>query len=218
MPMLIRTEMDKLPLDFYQNPDTVQLAKDLLGKALFTKNEEGITSGIITETEAYCGIADKACHAYGNRRTARTEVMYKAGGVAYIYLCYGIHYLFNVVSNVVGDPHAVLIRELEPSLGVDIMKIRRGICDVNQLCNGPGKLTKAMGLGKKQNGLSLLGDQVWIENTKLKPVFISSARIGVGYAGNDALLQYRFFCKAASSNVSIGQIEAPLKESSEERL
>ena len=192
MPTLIRSEMRKLPLSFYQNRDTVQLAKDLLGKELFTKTKEGITSGIITETEAYCGTTDRACHAFGNRRTARTEIMYQAGGVAYVYLCYGVHYLFNVVSNIENDPHAVLIRSLKPKLGIEIMKQRRGLLNENQLCNGPGKLTKALGIDKEHNKTSLIGDAVWIADTDLNPPFIVSARIGVGYAGEDALLPYRF--------------------------
>jgi DNA-3-methyladenine glycosylase len=149
------------------------------------------TAGVITETEAYLGIDDRACHAYGGRRTARTEIMYQAGGVAYIYLCYGIHHLFNVVTAEEGTPHAVLIRGLRPLHGIDLMKTRRRAKE--PLCSGPGTVTQALGITTLHNGIPLLGNLLWIEDPGM--VFdqiATTPRIGVDYAKEDAFLPYRF--------------------------
>lgn len=188
--------MRKIKPSFYQGHDVVDIARQLIGKVLVTHFDDVITSGIIVETEAYAGVQDKASHAFGSRRTARTETMYAAGGVAYVYLCYGIHHLFNVVTNKEDIPHAVLIRALEPLEGIDIMVQRRKkkVADYT-LTKGPGSMSAAMGIHKTHNGLSLeTSDHIWLEDRKL-PVgnIVSGPRIGVDYAGEDALLPYRFW-------------------------
>lgn len=180
---------------FYTRPDVVQIARDLIGKYLFTQFEEGITGGIITETEAYEGATDRASHAFGNRRTARTEVMFAEGGVAYVYLCYGIHSLFNIVTNVKDIPHAVLIRGIHPVEGLDIMLKRAGKDKiVRGFGSGPGKVSKLLGIHYSHSGLDLQGDKIWVEDRglELAKQIISGVRIGVDYAGEDALLPYRF--------------------------
>lgn len=187
----------KLPLSFYRRTDVVRIAKELLGKYLFTSIDGIFTGGIITETEAYNGIIDRASHAYGGRRTTRTEIMYGDGGIAYVYLCYGIHSLFNVVTNKKETPHAVLIRSIKPVEGIDQMRIRRrrpGISD-SELCLGPGTVSQALGIHYSDTGKSLIGNEIWIEDRKLKipdSKIICGPRIGVDYAGKDALLPYRF--------------------------
>ncbi len=190
----------KLNLLFYKQDDVVQSARDLLGKCLMTDiNHEGVTGGIIVETEAYAGVIDKASHAFGNRRTERTSIMYKEGGIAYVYLIYGFHYLFNVVTNVGEVPHAVLIRAIEPIEGIDIMLQRRNLESVGRkLTSGPGLLCKALGITKIQNGASLIDDEVWIEDrgfTIQKDMIECRPRVNVSYAGEDALLPYRFSIK-----------------------
>lgn len=187
----------KLKKAYYLEPNVVKLARDLIGKVLVTREGKTITSGIITETEAYNGIVDKASHAYGNRRTNRTEIMFREGGTSYVYLCYGIHYLFNVVTNVQDHPHAVLIRAIQPLDGKDIIIRRRGVAKVDKkLCVGPGKVSQALGIDLKYNGLDLTGDKIWIEDRgiKVKPKdILVGPRIGVDYAGEDAKLPYRFW-------------------------
>lgn len=187
----------KLKEDFYFQKDVIKVAKNLLGKILTTNFNGEITSGIILETEGYNGIIDKASHAYNNRRTARTEIMFGKGGVAYVYLCYGIHSLFNVVTNNENIPHAVLIRSLQPLDGIEIMEKRRKLLATNSnFSSGPGKLSKALGIHYSKSGTSLLGNEIWIEDRKIdieeKKIKITP-RIGVDYAGIDALLPYRFF-------------------------
>jgi DNA-3-methyladenine glycosylase len=190
---------NKLPAEFYQRKDVVKIAKELLGKILVTNFENIVTAGRIVETEAYNGAVDKASHAFGNRRTNRTEVMFGEGGVAYVYLCYGIHHLFNVVTNSKDTPHAVLIRAIEPLAGIEDMLIRTGkkILD-NTLTRGPGNVSKALGIYTSHTGISLLSDELFIaeDGYKLKPSqIITTPRIGVDYAGADALLPYRFIVK-----------------------
>lgn len=188
----------KLQSDFYLCADVVQVACDLLGKLLITKLNGIYTSGIITETEAYAGIADKASHAYGNRRTQRTLTLYKTGGVAYVYLCCGIHHLFNVVTNAENIPHAVLIRSVEPVDGIQKMQKRRNQAAVNQLTTGPGKLSQALGITTQLDGRSLLQNAVWVEDIGCaveQDNIFSTKRIGVDYAGEDAKLPYRFYLK-----------------------
>ncbi|MCX7743113.1 MAG: DNA-3-methyladenine glycosylase [Flavobacteriales bacterium] len=192
----------KLTTDYFIQDDVVKLSKDLLGKVLCTNIAGKYTSGIITETEAYAGITDKASHAYGGRRTARNEVMYHEGGKAYVYLCYGIHHLFNVVTNVEGVPHAILIRAIYPMDGVDTMLIRRkSKIFNNNLTVGPGKVSQALGIHVGLNGTSLMDHIIWIEdrgiNFKKNDINISK-RIGIDYAGEDALLPYRFYIKHTS--------------------
>ena len=178
----------------------VQIAKNLLSKYLVTNiNDEGITSGMIVETEAYAGAIDKASHAYGNRKTERTKVMYNEGGVAYIYFIYGFHYLFNVITNQGEIPHAVLIRAIEPAEGIDLMLKRRKMeKPERRLTAGPGVLSKALGITTEQNGISLLDDTIWIEDRGIyirEENIIQSPRVNVNYAGEDALLPYRFRVK-----------------------
>ncbi len=188
----------KLTKDFYLQTDVVSVAKQLLGKSLFTKIEGKTCKAIITETEAYNGIIDKASHAYGNRNTPRTSTMYLEGGVAYIYLCYGIHHLFNVVTHLEGVPHAVLIRAIEPIKGMEHMLQRRNRTKVDRiLSSGPGKLSKAIGINTSYNGEHLTGNKIWIEDATPIPKknIIITTRIGVDYAAEDALLPYRFYIK-----------------------
>lgn len=188
--------MKYLPLEYYKNNDVVSIARSLLGKSLISKIDGCKTGGIITETEAYNGKIDKASHAFGGRRTQRTEVMYKEGGISYVYLCYGIHYMLNVVTSRKEDPHAVLIRAIYPIIGMSKMLERTGKKKANyQMTNGPGKLTKALGINLNHNALSYCSDTLWIEESEMdisdKDISVST-RIGIEYAEEDALLPYRF--------------------------
>lgn len=188
----------KLTPDFYMRDDVVRVAKELLGKVLYTKFNGKITAGIITETEAYAGIKDRASHAYNNRRTKRTEVMYAPGGTAYVYLCYGIHNLFNVVTNQKDVPHAVLVRGIKPFAGIETIRKRRGSSSEIITCNGPGTVSQALGIITAHTGIDLNGNVIWIEDKgiKIRPGdIIKNPRIGVDYAGADALLPYRFTIK-----------------------
>ncbi|MDR0691644.1 MAG: DNA-3-methyladenine glycosylase [Prevotellaceae bacterium] len=190
------TSGKKLDASFYTRPDVVRLSRALLGKVLCTHFDGKRTEAVITETEAYAGVHDKASHAYGGRRTPRTDVMYWAGGHAYIYLCYGMYSLFNVVTNVKNVPHAVLIRGAVPLTGLDVMLERMKKSKVSpNLLTGPGKLSKALGLHYSFTGASLLGDRIWIEDRGFripaKAIAVTS-RIGIDYAGDDAALPYRF--------------------------
>lgn len=187
----------KIPESFYLRSDVVKIARDLLGKFLITKKDGILSGGIITETEAYNGIVDRASHAFGGRRTNRTEIMFGIGGTAYVYLCYGIHSLFNVVTNKPGIPHAVLIRAVYPVEGIHEMQIRRRrpATSLSELCLGPGTVSQALGIHYSDSGKSLMQNEIWIEDRKLKipsPKILSGPRIGVDYAGKDALLPYRF--------------------------
>ena len=191
--------MQKLAADFYERTDVVQIAKELLGKILVSRFNGIETSGRIVETEAYNGVIDKASHAYNNRRTARTETMFGPAGNAYVYLCYGIHHLFNVVTNLSGIPHAVLIRSLEPLTGIEDMLIRtnKKIADFT-LTRGPGNVSKALGIHTKHSGQSLLNDTIFIAADGFSydaTLVQASPRIGVDYAAEDALLPYRFYIK-----------------------
>ena len=196
--------MSKLGIDFYQGEDVLAISRQLLGKVLCTNFNGSLTTGIIVETEAYAGVADRASHAYGGRRTNRTEVMYSPPGTAYVYLCYGIHHLFNVGTNLEGVPHAVLIRAIEPIEGIDIMLQRRKMSKLlPKLTAGPGILSQALGISTQHSGISLLGDNIWIENyhpsdrSKRSDGYdiISSPRVGCQYAGKDAHNPWRFRIK-----------------------
>jgi len=178
----------------------VQIAKDLLGKFIITDlNGEGKTGGIIVETEAYAGITDRASHAYGNRRTKRTEIMFMEGGVAYVYLCYGIHSLFNIVTNKKDIPEAVLIRAIKPVEGIDVMLQRVNKKKMQDKFGiGPGNVSKLLGIHFSQSGESLLRDKMWLEDRGLSvspDEIITGARVGVEYAKEDATLPYRFQIK-----------------------
>lgn len=185
----------KLSASFYKGRDVVLIARKLIGKVLVTFIEGQYTSGIITETEAYNGIYDKASHAYGDRRTMRTEVMYGGGGLAYVYLCYGIHSLFNVVTNVEGVPNAVLVRGVCPLDGTEIMEARRKRKTGKGFSDGPGTAAKALGIHYSQSGADLRGGMIWIEDRKIRVAekdILVTPRIGVDYAAEDALFPYRF--------------------------
>jgi DNA-3-methyladenine glycosylase len=187
--------MMKILRKFYECEDVVQIAKDLIGKYIFTHFNGEITGGIIIETEAYEGVTDRASHAFGNRRTARTEVMYANGGVAYIYLCYGVHSLFNIVTNKQGVPHAVLIRGIYPVEGLELMCKRTGKLALKPASgSGPGKVSKLLGIHYSNTGIDLLGDEIWLEDRGLvlNDEILTGPRIGVQYAGTDAFLPYRF--------------------------
>jgi DNA-3-methyladenine glycosylase len=184
---------NKLDESFYQRSDVTRVAKDLLGKKLFTRIGRQVSSGIIVETEAYSHV-EKGCHAYLNRMTKRNEVMFNAGGYAYVYLCYGIHNLFNVVTGSAGTGDAVLVRALEPIDGIADMQKRMGASSVRRITSGPGKLTKALGIDRTFNGKHLTGTEIWIaEGIAIKKQDImASPRIGIDYAGKDAELPWRY--------------------------
>lgn len=183
--------------NFYLDGDVVGISKRLLGMKIVSNTPEGICAGIITETEAYAGETDRASHAFGGRLTQRTEVMYREGGIAYVYLCYGLHSLLNVVTGPAGLPHAVLIRGIYPLEGIDIMagRIKRSI-NLRKDGLGPGKLTRLLGVDISYNGTELkCQGRLWIEYTGLpisESMISSGPRIGIDYAGEDAGLPYRF--------------------------
>jgi DNA-3-methyladenine glycosylase len=175
----------KLPREFYTRPKVLTVARDLLGKLLVVPAAVGQrVSGMIVEVEANRGPEDRASHAYGGRRTKRTETMYQEGGIAYVYFVYGMYYQFNVVSNVADVPHAILVRALEPVEGIELMRQRRHSHPDRNLTNGPGKLCLAMGIDRALDKADLLGDRVWVEEfRKVSPRQIASGpRIGIDYA------------------------------------
>ncbi|MEO7176219.1 MAG: DNA-3-methyladenine glycosylase [Saprospiraceae bacterium] len=190
-----------LPEEYYQSQDVLGIAKSLLGKLMLTRFDGQLTAGIIVETEAYMAPDDKASHAYGNRRTARTETMFSRGGVSYIYLCYGIHHLFNIVTGRQGTAHAVLIRALQPIVGIDWMMERRNLLDFKPIITkGPGSLTKALGIDRSSNELVLFdpASPIIIADhgiTLDEEEIIASPRVGVGYAADWALKPWRFRIK-----------------------
>lgn len=191
--------MKKLDLDFYQRENVQQVARELIGKIVVTKWSDTITSGRIVECEAYAGQPDRASHAFGGRRTQRTEIMYASGGVAYVYLCYGIHHMFNVVTHKKDVPHAILIRALEPLQGIDEMLLRTLKAKADHtLTRGPGNVSKALGIYTYHTGTSLRSRELYIADDGFvyprKEIGISP-RIGVDYAGKDAALPYRFYVK-----------------------
>jgi DNA-3-methyladenine glycosylase len=189
----------KLDQHFYKQKDVVKIARELIGKVLCTRVNKIITSGKIVETEAYSW-KERGCHAYGAKRTARTSVMFGEGGRSYVYLCYGMHNLFNIVTNVEGIAEAVLIRALQPLEGIDVMQNRRGnTIAFRHLTSGPGKLTKSMGIDRTWNGKVLTANEIWVEDAgKITSKFIDvSQRIGIDYAGDDAKLPWRFSLKGS---------------------
>jgi DNA-3-methyladenine glycosylase len=183
----------KLSPSFYQRPNVVKIAQEVLGKVLFTQINGEITAGMIVETEAYSS-KERGCHAF-NGKTERNKVMFEKGGVAYVYLCYGIHHLFNIVTNDLGKADAVLVRALQPWKGEELMMERMKVKSLKRITSGPGKLTKALGIGRDCNGKDLLSNEIWIEDLgeKIpKGNCVASPRIGIDYAGKDALLPWRF--------------------------
>lgn len=188
----------KIDLDWYLNSDVVEMAQLLLGKLLCSQVNGEVTKGIIVETEAYSGDNDKACHANNQRMTQRNKIMFDHGGHAYIYLCYGIHHLFNVVTNVKGRADAVLIRAVEPVEGIETMLFRRNMTRLERrLTAGPGVLTQALGIKTTQYGTALNSNLIWIEDAPplAKEDVITTTRIGVDYAEEDALKPWRFYLK-----------------------
>lgn len=189
----------KIPIDFYRRDDVVQIASDLIGKDLYTCIGGKICAGTIVETEAYRGPEDRASHAFNNRRTPSNEMMYSAGGKVYIYICYGIHDMLNIVTGTEGSSHAILIRAIEPHTGIEYMRERRNLFNNDRrLCQGPGSLAKAMGLNKSHNGADILSDMIWIEDSGKSysaDEINSSARIGLNFEGPYKLIPWRFYLK-----------------------
>jgi DNA-3-methyladenine glycosylase len=189
----------KLTEQYYLGNDVIAISKNLLGKYLFTCIDGVTTGGYIVETEAYNGIIDKASHSYGNRITPRTKTMFMQGGIAYVYLCYGIHEMFNIVTSVEGQPHAILIRAVHPTDGLEAMQVRRNMPVLKPtITAGPGSVAKALGISRNINATSLQSDTLWIEDRGLNftdEQITTSPRIGVSYAAEDALLPYRFYVK-----------------------
>lgn len=196
----MRIPLSKLQTEFYTRDDVVEVARGLLGKILCSHVDGRMTKMIITETEAYAGVDDRASHAYGGRRTQRTEPMFSEGGIAYVYLCYGIHHLFNVVTGRQDDPCAVLVRAGSPLSGIDDMLARRRKAKVDEsLMAGPGSLAQALGIRTGFSGTSLLGNQIWIEDRDIsisENDISAGPRIGIDYAGGDAARPYRFVIDA----------------------
>ncbi|WP_018611974.1 DNA-3-methyladenine glycosylase [Segetibacter koreensis] len=188
-----------LPQSFYERADVVAVTRDLLGKIVVTNFGNTLTAGRIVEAEAYNGPFDKAAHSYNNRRTKRTEVMFSNGGVAYIYLCYGIHQMFNIVTNKAGIPNAILIRALEPIAGIDTMLARSNKNSHGfDLTRGPGNVAKALGVHTKHTGMGLQDDEIYIADDGLRyndNEIVVTTRVGVDYAAEDALLPYRFIVR-----------------------
>jgi DNA-3-methyladenine glycosylase len=191
--------MKKLPIQFYKQTDVLLIAKQLIGKIIVTDFNGLITSGRIVETEAYLGITDRASHSYGGKRTARNEHMYAQAGTAYVYICYGMHHLFNVVSNAKNIPDAILIRAVEPLTGIDIMLTRTGkLKPDSSLTKGPGNAAKALGISKNHSGINLLKNEIYIgdDGIAINESSIGiSHRIGIENTGDAALKPYRFYIK-----------------------
>jgi DNA-3-methyladenine glycosylase len=189
----------KLPESFYLHNNVVEISRNLLGKYLFTNIDGAVTGGYIVETEAYNGTIDRASHSFGNRITPRTKTMFMQGGIAYVYLCYGIHEMFNVVTSVEGQPHAILIRAIQPTDGLDIIEFRRNMPVTKPaITSGPGSVAKALGISRNINAISLQSNTLWIEDRGLtfpNEAIAAVPRVGVDYAGEDALLPYRFYVK-----------------------
>jgi DNA-3-methyladenine glycosylase len=189
----------KLPRDFYTRPNVLLVARDLLGRLLVVPAPDGTrVSGIIVETEAYRGPEDRASHAYGGRRTNRTQTMYAIGGTAYVYFVYGMYNQFNVVTNVEDIPHAVLIRALEPVENVDVMRRRRRGRSDACLTRGPGKLCVALGIDRGLDRADLLGTRVWLEEGRgriPRSAIVAGPRIGIDYAREWTDKPWRFWVR-----------------------
>lgn len=192
--------MSKLIKTFYQRADVHQIAKDLLGKVLITYKGGQITSGIIVETEAYKAPEDTASHAYNYKRTSRTEIMFAEGGVAYVYLIYGRYRLFNVITYREGQPHAVLIRALQPLEGKNIMRKRRAVLPIKseRLTHGPGRLSDALGIALSDSGADLSGSEIWIEDrgiTVASCEVVQSPRVGISVPEPYLSMPWRYSIK-----------------------
>lgn len=185
-------ELSPLPREFYARP-VLSVAKACIGKLLVHRSEQGLCAGRIVESEAYRGPEDRAAHSYGGRRTARTEVMFGPPGYAYVFFVYGMHYQFNLVTGKDGAPHAVLIRAVEPVLGIELMAKRRNLpASARELTNGPGKLCVALGIGRESYGVDLCGSKLFLsEGPRVRSA--SAKRVGVDYAGDWAEKPWRFY-------------------------
>jgi DNA-3-methyladenine glycosylase len=196
---LINAVGKKLPRSFYTRRDTLQVARELLGTLLVVPAGDGErVSGLIVETEAYMGPEDKGSHAFGGRRTSRTDPMFGEGGFTYVYFVYGMHYQLNVVSSRQSIPHAILVRAIEPLEGITLMRARRGKVKDADLTNGPGKLCKAMGIDMTFNREDLLGDRIWIERIgpRISASKIASGpRVGISYAEEYVSKPWRFWVR-----------------------
>lgn len=188
-----------LPLTYYQQEDVLELSRMLLGKFIFTRIDGSLTGGMIVETEAYRGPEDKASHAYGMRRTNRNAIMYHEGGCIYVYICYGLYPMLNIVTNRAEIPHAILIRGIEPTIGLETMLERRKKSKIaRNITGGPGALAQALGITRKLNGALLTGPEIWIEQrgTEIEDEqILATPRVGIDYAGEDAKLPWRFRIK-----------------------
>ena len=191
--------MSRIPNSIFTSTDVTSLSQFLLGKQLCTHINGELTCGKIVETEAYNGVIDRASHAYGGRNTSRTATLYEEGGIAYVYLCYGIHHLFNIVSGPESTPHAILIRGVEPTIGIEIMLRRRKMMVAKpNITAGPGALSMALGITKQLDKESLADEMIWLEDIGDNPdpeSIVACPRIGVDYAKEDALLPYRYYLK-----------------------
>jgi DNA-3-methyladenine glycosylase len=190
--------MKKIPRDFYTRSNVLEVARDLLGKKLVVPGQNGArVAGIIVETEAYRGPEDRASHAYNGRRTNRTETMYGIGGTAYVYFVYGMYNQFNVVTNVEGVPHAILVRAVDPFEGLDIMRRRRPRRSEYELTSGPGRLCLALGIDRRLDKADLLGERVWIEEgVSISPRQIARGpRVGIDYAESWIEKPWRFWVR-----------------------
>jgi len=185
---------------FYQRPDVLHISKDLLGKYLFTEIDGKVAGGKIVETEAYAHQGDQATQMHLNRRTTHTEVMYRPGGVAYVYTVYRVHRMFNIITNEEGKPDAVLVRAIEPTVGIEAMQQRRNLAEISsRLTAGPGMLTQALNITPDHYGLDITtGKVIWMEDRGeevSEDKIITSPRVGIDYAGEDASLLWRFRIK-----------------------
>ncbi|MDR1979421.1 MAG: DNA-3-methyladenine glycosylase [Synergistaceae bacterium] len=191
--------LSRLKRSFYLQ-DAVSLAQALLGKMLVHVIDGVETGGLIIETEAYAGREDAACHSYKRQSPSgehRTDVMFGPGGYAYVYLIYGMYNCFNVVANVENEPEAVLIRAVEPRQGISAMRERRKTRDVKKLCNGPGKLSIALGITREHYGADLCGGGLFITEAESIHAsrILATPRINVDYAKEAARLPYRFIIR-----------------------
>ncbi|MBN2100580.1 DNA-3-methyladenine glycosylase [Candidatus Dojkabacteria bacterium] len=194
--------MTKLPREFYIR-DTVTVAKELLGKSLTRATKEGITTGIIVETEAYKGKDDPASHFYSNKITDKTKIGYEQGGLAYVYSIYGVYYCLGIVTEKKFEPGAVLVRAVEPKAGIQLMAERRGFPPMEpnlekKVCSGPSKLCQAFAIDKSLYGENLTGDSLWVSEGKLEPTdseIASSIRVGIDYTKKGSEYKWRFFMK-----------------------
>jgi DNA-3-methyladenine glycosylase len=187
----LNKNIDPLSKEFYEQP-TLKLAKALLGCLLVKETSEGISAGYIVETEAYIGPDDQAAHSYNNRRTARTEIMFHESGLVYTYKMH-THCLFNIVSGGVDKPEAVLIRALEPVYGIELMKKRRGIEDVRRLTNGPGNLTKSLGITMDDYGHPLINTPLYVADGFCPDSLSVGKRIGIDNSGEAKDYPWRFW-------------------------